>query len=210
MSLVIDTEKLEHGLEEGVLRGDVSFRGWMERKEVLRMVSCGLVTSAIGAYLRQNDIPHQLLLSDPQLSIDPGMRHTFPLVGKQGEGEVVDASYSQFFQYVGMSVMHEKRMGIPLFPQKKVLHFPLRQREEAVDWVALWAVGFRDIKQHTEIDWDDPVIGPLENASRTAIFATISEIWNPEYFEPFSPSERVVQDGEIVARHIPKDAIIYT
>ena len=42
------------------------------------------------------------------------MRHTFPLVGKQGEGEVVDASYSQFFQYVGMSVMHEKRMGIPV------------------------------------------------------------------------------------------------
>ena len=67
MSLVIDTEKLEHGLEEGVLRGDVSFRGWMERKEVLRMVSCGLVTSAIGAYLRQNDIPRQLLLSDSQL-----------------------------------------------------------------------------------------------------------------------------------------------
>ena len=201
MSLVVDTQKLEHGLEEGVLHGDISFRGKMEREEVLRMVPCGLVTSAIGAYLRQNNIPHQLLLSDPHLPIDPDMRHTFPLVGEQGEGEVVDASFSQFFQYVGMSVLHEQHMGIPLFPKRKVLHFPLSHREEAVGWVAQWAAGFRDINQCPGVRPGD--IG-------RAIFATLSEIWNPQNLEPFSPSERVVKDGEIVALHIPKDAIIYT
>lgn len=208
MKVSVDTEKLAWGLEEGVSRSRTGF-GSLPRETILRVTPCGIVSSAISEYLKKQEIPHQLIVSEPDLLFDPDMRHVFALVGNDPEhSKVIDASYSQFLWYVGLRPDHKEHIGVSFYPDKKVIDFKLAEPAREIEQIVDWAEAFQKFNQETPGRWGHFSDGPLENASRAAIFSAFTEIWgNPDNLSPWKPSQRVINDGLVVSEGIPNGAI---
>src|SRR5665213_1227896 len=106
--VLVDTEKLVYGLELGIGQSTTMFSA-LSPELMLRYSPCGLVSSAIVEYLKTQDIPVRQVISSPHLPFAPEVRHVIPLVGESENPRVVDASYSQFLGYVGISGAYETR-----------------------------------------------------------------------------------------------------
>ena len=206
MAVSIDTEKLAFGLERGILDSSTMYRH-APQDAILRIAPCGLVSAAISRYLTHEDISHTLMISRPELSCDPKMQHVFPVVG---EGQIIDASYSQFFDYVGITVAYEVASQKRFYPIEKVIDFPFSERETIAEWMAGIACRFARENGCIEQGWRTVGNGPLRKVIKTAIQATYSSIWNPSSCDVWLPPDYAEHDGEDIARHIPKDAIIVT
>lgn len=209
MKVSVDTEKLTRGLEEGVSRTRTGF-GSLPRETILRVTPCGLVSSAISEFLKKQEIPHQLIVSEPNLPFDPDKTHVFVLAGNDPEySKVIDASYSQFLGYVGLRPDHEEHIGVSFYPDKKVIDFKLAEPTPEIEQIVDWAEAFQKFNQQTEGRWGHISDGPLESASRAAIFSAFTEIWgNPDNLSPWHPPQHVIDDGLTVSQSIPSGAIV--
>ncbi|MBI4033471.1 hypothetical protein HY379_00550 [Candidatus Saccharibacteria bacterium] len=206
--VIVDKEKLAYGLERGIEHTDTIFVE-IPRKYILRGTPCGLVTSGIHEYTEAVGIPSKRVISTPDWSFDPELQHTFPLIGGDTENAVVvDASYSQFFTYIGLPWGYELATGTKEFPDDKILTFRLSERDVIAGWMSKVAVEFQGRNVHPEgVFSEDLGVGPLAEASHEEINAVYSRIWEPALSEPWLPPERVVKHGTVVANYIPKDAI---
>ncbi len=203
MKVSVDTEKLTRGLEAGVSEARIVSPDF-PRDDILRIMPCGLVASAISEYLKKEDIPHQLVISEPDLWFEPDMRHVFPIVGANPNSSVVvDAAYSQFLDFTGINTLNTTQLDADLFPEKKILDFRLQELDETVDWLALWAEAFRQVEPY----FANAKPGPLSNVSNQAIRVSFSKIWNPHNLSPWHPPQHVIKDGRAVSKSIPSGAI---
>jgi len=137
------------------------------------------------------------------------MRHVVPLVGENGDDPlVIDASFSQFLGYVGISGGYEEQTKEQVFPEEKVIDFVLSEREMVVNWLTSVATQFHSRNRHpyNEFGWD---LGsdPLSAAPKSTIQQNFAKIWNPTNFLPWESIPRVQQDGQEVAKYIPREAI---
>lgn len=203
MKVSVDTEKLTRGLEAGVPNTRMVSSDF-PRDDILRTMPCGLVTSAISEYLKREEIPHQLVISEPDLWFNPNIRHVFPIVGESADHSVVvDAAYSQFLDFTGINTRNKDQLDADFFPEKKILDFRLQELDDTVDWLALWAEAFRDVEPYFE----KLKAGPLSSVSNQAIRVSLNDVWNPNRLSPWNPSQRVVDHGRVVSESIPSGAI---
>src|ERR1700741_2336071 len=165
-NVVIDNEKLAYGLELGIGHTRTIFAGLPSNMRV-RGSSCGLVSTAIYEYAQREDIPVELLISNPGLSFDADLQHVVVGVGEAGPNQrIVDASYSQFLGHVGLTIGYVQNLGEDVFPPQKVLDFELSERDVISDWLTVISVAFRE---HRICFWDTKYgvtngTGPLTNS----------------------------------------------
>lgn len=212
--IVIDKEKLGHGLKRGIGKTDTIFAdGPFDYR--LRYTACGLVSSAIYQYCLSQDIPSTLMISAPNLAIEPNMQHVVPVLGeKQANGRVVDASFSQFLGYVGLSWGYERATGHQAFPQEEIIDFNFSEHQIMADWLAQIAADFVPTKVRPPAYYDDDMEywlgkGPLSGADKSVIAKVYSDIWNPKNMQVWQPPDRVINHGRIAASCISDGAIDY-
>jgi hypothetical protein len=206
--VIVDTEKLAYGLEQGIGHSNTIWRSAPEADR-LRLAPCGLVSSAIHNYLVEQDIASRQIIVRPNLSFDPEMEHVLPLIGEKDQDPlVVDASYSQFLGYVGLCLGYERAVGTKFFPDEKILSFNLSEKDMAINWLTKTAYEFRRINTHPRGEFSlDVGRGPLARASEKRIRQGYAQIYNPANFSPHTPPDRVIEDGNTVAKYIPQDTI---
>lgn len=206
--VIVDTEKLAYGLERGIGYTDTIWAS-VPSENRLRLAPCGLVSSSIHNYSTQNDIPSQEVIVSADFGFDSG-EHVLPLLGETNQDRVaVDASYSQFLGYVGLSLGYEECANVKVFPPEKILKFKLSETDLILDWLTIVAYEFRKLNTHPKDEFGlDVGRGPLTRASAARIRQTFTQIWNPSNYKLWTPPERVQRHGKTVSRHIPKDAIV--
>ncbi len=204
--LKIDHDKLAYGLEQG-MGNTLTIFADLEPERRLRTTACGLASTAIHLYAQQSGIPSRLVISTPRLSFDPEMQHVIPLLGDD-QPVAIETTPSQFLMYVGLSIAYEDTTGDSVFPPEKILSFPLHEREVVVSWLTKAALDFQRINKRPRSKWHTQLgKGPLATSSASVIQDAYEQIWNPENFTPWVPPDYVVEDGRIVSRSIPEDAI---
>ncbi len=203
----VDTEKLTYGLEKGIGYTNTYFSHLPEEKR-LRYAVCGLVSSAIEEFLTEQEIPVRQVISTPELPFDHSMQHVMPLVGGESHEVVVDASYSQFLGYIGLTNRFEELINEELFPEEKVIHFNLFERDLMISWLTKVVADFQS-RNHQIGDEDKWYFRPppLAEAPASTIAQNLAMIWDPANFTDWKSTPRVKQHGKDVARHIPAGAI---
>jgi len=206
--VTVDTQKLVFGLEKGIGRSGTIFSS-SPTEWRLRYSPCGLVSSAIAEYLKKQGIPVRQVISTPNLAFDPEMQHVLPIVGEsENDPVVIDASFSQFLGYVGISGGYEELSEERAFPDEKVIDFKLSEKDIMVNWLTAVATQFqsRNRRPRDEDNWSIGD-GPLVVASASTIRQTYTKIWDPANFTPWESIPRVQRDGRAIAKYIPLRAI---
>ena len=207
--LFVKSEILADGLKRGISKTSTIFSSLADRDK-LRGSPCGLVSSAIHQYLVSSGLRSRLLISTPELTCDPTMQHVFPVVScPSGKEIVIDASYSQFLGFVGLSYSYEECTNSKEFPKEEIIDFPLAASGIVAEWLTSVAVRFQRKNSHPINKWGiDAGGGPLEPAHHTVIYDSYSRIWSSANVTEWSPPDYVIADGFQVAQHIPKESIV--
>jgi len=207
MNLVVDTDKLEWGLEKGI--GETrTFFSHLPPEKRLRDTSRGLVSAAITSYALREGIPSRLLITAPKLSIEPDMQHVVALIESDEDNPtILDGSISQFLGYAGITAAYEQYIAESLFPPEKILVFGLQDTRVAVDWLTKAVKSFRD--NHPTIDLQGALIPrePLVDASIEDVVAVYESIYKPSNFHTWMPPHQVATAGYQASLSIPSGAI---
>lgn len=193
-------EALAKDIERGL--GEVSFIARSQARGLrMRDSYCGLVSVAIVESLRQEGQSVELVLSSPNLSVDPDMTHIMPVVSLGNERTIIDGTYSQFLSYAGLIPGYVKFGGQNKFPAEKIAVFPVGGHQPVVDLLADTARSFVDSREEiAELSWKKS--WPFDALSRDEIAAILTRIWDPENFTSFEPDEKALEVGRKMARHI--------
>lgn len=211
MQVNIDPEKLAFGLQRGLGRvEDAAFDYFTIPKDYrLRMPMCGLVSLAIQEYMRSLGVSTDLYSSSPKLPFDPALEHVVPLIDMDGgDPLVVEGTFSQFLDYVGLNWSYEIHSGERAFPEEKIMSFRLSESDVLVEWLTRLSTEFQARNTHPTNEYGPDVgRGPLALASADEIRNAYSAIWNPDNFSEWEPTASTIAAGKKVACYIPKRAI---
>jgi len=196
---LVETEPLAQDLEKGL--GEVhwlmkSIYPWLR----LRMSVCAITSIAVSERLREQGHDVELFVSQPKLDIDPTMRHVIPVVHQDGTDTVIDSTYSQFLEYAGLHSGYVMLGGKDSYPTEKIAAFELGRSEEIVTRLSLVS---RQVMDHYEPidDIPYPVI-EFTHLNDEEIEANLAEIWNPNNFSEFIPTDETAQVGKKLASFI--------
>lgn len=198
---LIEADQLAEGIEKGLGETHRLFNGYYPKLR-LRMESGGEVASlAIAQHLREQGYDIDLVVSSPNLSVDPDMHHVFPIVNDGGSGTIIDSGYSQFLEYAGLTAGYVMLGGKDLFPNPKIESFAIGNTASIVDRLTLIS---QYVLDHRDKDVDEQLLGTpeFEGMPEEEMSAEFSEIWNPDYFDVYDPPEYMVEAGKKLARFI--------
>ena len=202
--ILTGAEQLASSLEQGL--GESS---WLiERMPStlrLRDSVCGVTSVAVAAYFQNQGHSVELRLSKPHLSIDPRMQHVVAAVETDNGVQVIDPTYSQFLEYVGLVPGYVEFGGEDLYPETKIFMYPDGQHDDIAAYIALASEEF--LSNREEIPEHSLRIGKLANTSLRHRFNTYRRIWDPVNFSRFNPNEEVDYYGHKIAKLIPPDEV---
>jgi hypothetical protein len=195
-------ELLASSLEEGL--GEID---WLcERINPhmrLRMVGvCGLVSAAIAEHIEGS----RLVVSQPELSVDPTMNHVVAIVPTDENQLMIDASYTQFLSYAGLTPGYIHHGGVDTFPKEKIAAFEYGRQHNVVKQLTRSA----RIAIDGYVAPDDKYYNPrveFKSFTDDEIHEQYDAIWNPKFFTDFSISHEQKVLAERLASYIPSHAL---
>ncbi len=202
-----DTEKVAEGLIEG-LGAEVKLFTPFSRSVRLHLEGvCGVASIAIMRHLEQQGIPAKVVISEPNLEVDPGFRHSFVVASIEGSDRVIDASYTSPLNLAGLTPGYVMFGGPNKLPTQKIAEFQLGQQEKTVTMLGLIAWSF--MENYVPLPDHARYYARIELAGKTdeEIEAAFHEVWNPENIRDFDEDEFYFNVGTKIAAHIdPADA----
>ena len=159
----------------------------------LRLPLCGMTSLALTEALRNEGFEAESVESTTNLSTEEGMEHVFTVVNAEEGRYIIDPTYSQFLDTIGLGTGYVTFGGEDLFPSRKIAVVPFEEGDVIAKQLA-------DATQHFRIH-RQPVQDHLLAMSRYSmddftydeVEREYSKIWNPDNFEPFIP-----RDGDTV------------
>lgn len=205
----IDCEKLADGIESSFdLSGDSKFR-----KLYLRMIvggGCGDVSTAVMLYLQSQDIPAKTIISKPHLPFDRSMEHVMVAVNDEPDNPLmIDATYSQFLDYVGYSIAYDKITGRQIYPIERAIAFNINDRDNSLRKIAKAALHFRAIESELvkEVGYQFGEDWIPEVTTEQGMMDSLGPIWDHSNFYPYEPTESNLVAGARLSRFICKSAV---
>ena len=166
----------------------------------LRLPVCGITSYALTAAFRSIGVAAEAIESSPELSGDSDSKHVFVSVETDLGEYIVDPTYSQYLDAVGLSPGYVIFGGENLFPERKIAVFPVGEGYSLAENLASASVHFR--KHRTEIN-EYLGVHSMEHMNHDELVAQFSKIWNPDNFNRFTPREPEVSEvGQRLARFI--------
>jgi hypothetical protein len=163
---------------------------------------------ALAEHLNDRGVSTSLQLSTPALEFDEGLKHVVPVIEADDDPLVIDASYSQFLDFVGLDHYYETFTGQQHFPETEVISFRFSERDIITGWLADVAASFQSV--NTMPEFEDGMRlgrGPLVSADRQTLQQTYDRIWNPANFSAWKPGASTLNAGRSVAGYIDPRAI---
>lgn len=189
---------MAESLERGLGEMDPQLLAAFHPRDRLAVGVCGIVSVAISHYLSEHDVHNRMVLSNPQLDIDPDLRHAAVVLEEGGADTIIDATYTQFYGYAGLSPA--LKAELPQFPRKKIVQFPLGEHQQLVQNMSEQASGLithlggQRSPQHRAPEFT--------GMNRHQIASILDSIWSPENLTSFQPSFETMEAGKHLARFI--------
>ncbi len=201
---LVETAQLAGDLEKGLGEVHWAMKGiypWLRLR-----TSVGAVTSlAVSQILREQGYNVELVVSQPELFIDPEMQHVIPVVHENGVDTIIDSTYSQFLEYAGLYFGYVMFGGKNDYPEEKITSFEVGEAQKVVTRLSLLA---RYVMDHYE-PVDEMPFPRIEFLGFTdeQIEATLAAIWNPDNFVEFTPSNDTLEASKKLAEFIVPEHI---
>ncbi len=171
----------------------------------LRMPVCGLVSIALADRLVENGYDTELVISSPGVPRDEEKQHVMPLVHYKGQNVLIDATYSQFMEYAGLTPGYVMFGGQDLYPKEKIRLIEFGESGEAAAHLQSASQYFLDNREPiAEIDWKRNV---FDNVSEDEQRARLRAIWNEENFDTFTPDKQTIEAGRKLAQFITAEQV---
>ena len=164
-------------------------------QEPLAQTCCGFATDLLQAHLKRQGIDTERhIAAPPLLPKTYNGRKREHVVLRTEDNVFIDPTYQQFMNLVGYT--HQLgNHGVnlqELLPPAVIMTYDHLQFKKVGNLLAQHALGRR--KQIIELGeahgvLPDNVESPLMQASAAPLHAVYKDIWNPEHYSPFSPSE---------------------
>ena len=184
-------QALANDLERGL--GDIHWlAGVYDPSFRLRLPMCGITSVALTEAFRSAGVDAEAIISSPEDFVaEPDSQHVFVKVKTKSGEYIVDPTYSQFLDKVGLSPGYVIFGGKDLFPERKIAVFKYEDGYKIAQDLADAAVYFREHREETS-----EYMGTytMDNVSDSELAKEFSKIWNPDNFDIFVPSESEVPE----------------
>lgn len=147
----------------------------------------------------------------PIQDIDVALEHVFALLGSSGTPLIVDASYSQFKEYVGPIRLFENATKHKFFPEEEVLSMRPSGISTTARVLTHTCVNFREAQNQfpnwqASLNHSPTIPKPLFDAPAEYLQARFEEIWDMEFPSSWKPFAHTLEAAKILASHIPPEA----
>ena len=163
---------------------------------------CGLVSAAIAERIEGA----QIMVSKPGIPAAPTMEHAVTVFEREGERFVIDASYTQFLAFAGLSEGYVHFGGVDTFPKDKIAVFKLGEHSEVVDQLVAHARVALDTYVAPDEKWYNSNM-EFKAMDDAQIRAQYTEIWSPANFHPLTLQEDRKGLVRKMAALIPDEAV---
>jgi hypothetical protein len=202
----VDCERLAQGLENGLDPSGFS----CFRELYLRLPMCGLVSTAVMLYMREQGVQAEMVISEPKLPFDPCMEHVMVAVPDQPETPfLIDATFGQFLQYTGYDIAYQHITKQQIYPHERVIAFGASERLKIVSGIAKSALKFRDIEYDlitgVGYEWGHDWIPEIKTEQE--LVQAIEPIWNSANFHPYEADKATLCQGRKLSKFISKNAV---
>lgn len=171
----------------------------------LRMALCGITSVALAEKFVENDYDVELIISSPAVPHAPEAQHVMPLVRHQGRNLIVDATYSQFMEYSGLTPGYVTFGGRDMYPREKIRVMMQGESDKVATDLYIASRYFLEHRQPMpEIDWKR---NAFDNVSENDQKKTWASIWNEENFDTFIPDEQTLEAGRKLAKFITAEHV---
>jgi hypothetical protein len=197
---LVETGPLAKDLEIGL--GEVHWLlGGINKDARLGMAVCGIVSIALSHTLSSQGIEHELVISKPNLDVDPDKEHVFLVLEDGNSGTIIDATYAQFYDYAGLNPGYISMSGRSrFFPHEKIVSFPVGEHQRLVQQMSLQARYF--INHYEPVDDLSFQKIDFKDFDEDQIAEQYSRIWMPENIEHFVPTVQTEEAGKRLAAFI--------
>ncbi|MGH7218091.1 MAG: hypothetical protein ACREGE_01420 [Candidatus Microsaccharimonas sp.] len=171
----------------------------------LRMAVCGLTSIALAEKFAENNYDVELVVSSPNIPGDPETQHVLPVVRHKGQDVLVDATYSQFMEYVGLTPGYVVFGGEDLYPKDKIRIIGEGESDAVATELRTASQYFLKNRQPIpEIDWKGSVFDGVSEEDQEALLRTI---WNENNFDTFTPDKQTLEAGRKLAKFITTEHV---
>lgn len=207
--LSINTHLLAESLKKGMQTERIY--SFIPKEALLRTAVCGTVSTAIHLSTTALGIQSRLVVTRPLQDIDDALEHVFTVIGSDAKTLIVDASYSQFMEYIGPIRLFENTTKQQVFPEEEVLTMPPSDVITAARILTNACIDFREAQikfpnWQTSLTHSPAIPKPLYDAPADYLQARFEEIWDMEFSSDWKPSARTLEAAKKLAPHIPPEA----
>lgn len=193
-------KELANDLERGL--GDVHWMAAAYDKSLrLRVPVCGLTSTALVEAFRSAGVSAEPIISSPKdLITEPDSQHVFVRIETENGPYIVDPTYSQFLDKVGLSAGYVTFGGKNLYPERKIAVFKFDDGEKIAQDLATATLYFREHREEL-----DEYMGTyaMDEMPFDELVNEFSKIWNPDYFDAFITCEsETIKAGSRLAQYI--------
>lgn len=199
----LENEKgLADDLERGI--GEVHWNAFTWDSSLrLRLPLCGITSLALTEALQGQGYDARSVESTSDFGIEPGMKHVFTVLNNDGQQYIIDPTFSQFLDTVGLGTGYVTYGGEDLFPSRKIAIEPYEKGYEIAKSLARAATFFRMNRQPTKDFYLSLATYPMEDFTHDEVEDEYRKIWNPDNFDVFIPEcEDDVKAGHQIAKFI--------
>jgi len=189
-------------LERGI--GEVHWNAFAWDSSLrLRLPLCGMVSLALTEALQKEGFDAECVESTTDLSTELEMKHVLTVLNTGDQRYIVDATYTQFLDTVGLCTGYVIFGGEDLYPTQKIAVIPYDGGDKIANDLANATLHFRKYRQPVE----DPILAlatfSMDDFSFDEVEREYRKIWNPDNFDVFIPErEDDVKAGHRLAEFI--------
>jgi hypothetical protein len=208
-NIQFDTERIAGGLRAGLADSHTILRFDNER-DWLRQPVCAIVSTALRLVAERQQLAAQTMFIDPQFDFNRAMRHVYLRVGAAEDPDpyIIDASYSQFMSYVGLTPWYDKERDRDSYPEEEVVAFRVSETEDFLEWFSGAAYRFSQTSQPIEGEYGLVYgHGPLSGSSHAELRHHFGKIWNLGTAVDWTASDETMEVAIAVSRYVDDRAI---
>lgn len=171
----------------------------------LRMALCGITSVALAEKFTENEYDVELVISNPGIPNSKGMQHVMPLVRHGGRDVLVDATYSQFMEYVGLTPGYIIFGGEDLYPKEKIRI--IERGDDVAVATDLYNASRNFLENResiAEVNWKRNVFDDVSEEEQKVLWSTI---WKEENFDVFAPDEETMDAGRKLAQFLTAEHV---
>lgn len=185
--------------------------GGIPQETVLRYSICGLASVALQEYLHAHGVTSELHLqtvTHSSITAANTLQHVFLVTEDVGHPYVIDPTFTQVLNLVGLTPYYEKLRASTFFPPHKIACFEVGQPHDSINLLGTVASHF--IQQAPPVtDRFGRTIG-APDVSLQDFIEILRALWDIHSSIPYEPSPETTTAAQAIVRRLQRPILLAT